>query len=287
LVKSMTGYGKGEGDGLSVEMRSVNHKFLDLSLKLPRGLLPLESRLKRYISERISRGRVDVYITRNGEETPRSLKLDTEAAKRYMELLNELKGMFDLPGEINLEMLASYKDIMTEEEVALDMEEAWAALQRPLDECIKGLDEMRAREGEALVSDILERAKLVEDAFGFVESRSPEVVKDYAKRLSERIAKIAEGVSVDQDRLATEVALYADRCDVTEEVVRGRSHIAQLRSMLKEGGAIGRKVDFLLQELNREINTVGSKASDQEISHRVVEVKSELEKIREQVQNIE
>ena len=193
MVKSMTGYGKGEGGGFLVEMRSVNHKFLDLSMKLPRGLLPLESRLKRAVSEQISRGRVDVYITRGGgEEEPRALRLDTVAAKRYIELLTELKGMFDLPGEIDLEMLTSFKDIVTEAEVEEDMEAVWTLLQGPLGDCIKALDAMRAQEGAALVTDILERAKTIEDAFGFVEGRTPEVVRDYARKLAE-ICALAPG----------------------------------------------------------------------------------------------
>lgn len=288
MLKSMTGYGKEEGGGFVVEMRSVNHKFLDLSVKLPRDMLPLENRLKRAVSEKFSRGRMEVYVTRGGkDEVRRALRLDTDAAKQYIALLSDLKTMFDLPGEIDLGLLTSFKDIVSEEEVAEDVEQVWGELKGPLAACMDALDAMRREEGTALGSDINDRAGFIASRLDDVEAKAPTVVSDYAKKLRERVARIAEGVDLDRDRLHQEVAIYADRCDITEELVRGRSHLGQLKTLLKEGGPVGRKMDFLIQELFREINTIGSKASDREIAHKVVEAKAELEKIREQVQNIE
>jgi len=288
MVNSMTGYGKGEGGGFVVEMRSVNHKFLDLSLKLPKDLLGLEGRLKKALGEKFSRGRLDVYIYRGGEEKPKkNLKLDLDAARQYIGLLTELKDTFDLAGDIDINLLASYGDIVTEEETSEDIDELWAALEGPLGECGDSLEKMRADEGAALADDIVNRTAGIAVNLDEVEKRSPLVVADYAKKLAERVAKLSEGIDLDKDRLHQEVAIYADRADVTEELVRGRSHIRQLTDLLEKGGAVGRKLDFLLQEINREVNTIGSKASDRDIAHRVVEMKAELEKIREQVQNIE
>ena len=288
MLRSMTGYGKEEGGGLTVEMRSVNHKFLDISIKLPRGLFPLENRLKRAVSERFSRGRMDVFVGRaGGEEGRRALRLDAEAARQYILLLGDLKAAFDLPGEIDLRLLAGYKDVVAEEDVPEDAEKTWEALKGPLGACMSALDAMRREEGATLGADIEARAGLIASMLDEIETRAPAVVTDYARRLRERVASLAEGVELDADRLHQETALYADRCDVTEELVRARSHLARLKALLGEDGPAGRRMDFLLQELFREINTIGSKASDKDIAHRVVEAKAELEKIREQVQNIE
>lgn len=288
MIRSMTGFGKGEGGGFVVEMRSVNHKFLDVSLKLPKSILPLEGRLKRSIAEKFSRGRIDVYLTRGGgEEAPRGLKLDLDAAKQYIALLSELKNMFDLPGDIDLGLLASYRDVITEVEVTEDMEATWAALAAPLSMSMEALDGMRLEEGKALAADVRERAAAIGYSLNVVEERAPLVLKEYTAKFKERVEKLASGAGLDEDRLMLEVAIYADRCDITEEIVRARSHLAQLEKMLSEGGPVGRKMDFLLQEINREINTIGSKSSDYEIASKVVEMKGELEKIREQVQNIE
>ena len=289
MIKSMTGFGKGEGGGFVVEMRSVNHKFLDLSIKLPRQLLPLEGRVKKVISERFSRGRVDVYVTRGGAEEPaRELRLDTSAAAQYIKILMELKDTFSLPGEVDMTLLTAYgKDIVTEAEIEEDIEAAWPLLETAIAGSMDGLAAMRAVEGETLAADISVRAAAIGSNITEVGKRAPQVVTEYAAKLKDRVKKLSEGVDVSEDRLAQEVALFADRCDITEEIVRAGSHLAQLDTMLKEDVAVGRKMDFLIQEINRELNTIGSKASDQDMARRVVEMKSELEKIREQAQNIE
>jgi uncharacterized protein (TIGR00255 family) len=195
--------------------------------------------------------------------------------------------MFDLPGDIDLSMMASLKEIVSEEEVTEDLDNAWSSLDAPLTDCMDALDEMRLREGAALAEDLRERVRVIAASIDVVEGRAPVVVTEYARKLKERVARLAEGIELDRDRLHQEVAVYADRCDVTEEIVRGRSHISQLTGLLGSNGPVGRKMEFLLQEMNREVNTIGSKALDTEISHQVVEAKAELEKIREQVQNIE
>ncbi len=288
MIRSMTGFGKGEGGGFVVEMRSVNHKFLDIAPRLPKILSPLEARLKKAIGERFSRGRIDVFVTSGGsEEGPRALKLDVPAAKQYIELLSELKSRFGLPGEVDLNMVGSLKDIIIVQEETGDVEALWAALEAPLREAMDALERMRAEEGANLGADIRSRSRNISLGLDEVAKRSPEVVREYQAKLKERVEKLAQGIELDGERLAQETALMADRCDITEEVVRGRSHLAQLTRMLDDGGPVGRKLDFLIQEINRELNTIGSKASDFEIARRVIEMKSEMEKIREQVQNIE
>ena len=288
MIRSMTGFGKGEGGGFVVEMRAVNHKFLDLSFKMPKDMLALENRLKRAVSERFSRGRIDIFITRGGsDETPKSLRLDTAAATNYMGLLTDLKNLLRLPGEISLELVASHKDVFAEVEEAEDMDAVWQSITSPLDAAMDALDAMRVAEGVALASDIKERADKLAGNMDSVEKLAPAVVSEYARKLRERIEKLASGVELSQDRIVQEVAIFADRADITEEIVRGRSHFGQLNTMLREGGPVGRKMDFLIQEINREVNTIGSKASDKDIAKVVVEMKSELEKVREQVQNIE
>jgi len=288
MIYSMTGYGKGEGGGFVVEMRSVNHKFLDLSMKLSRDLGPLEARIKKVMGEAFSRGRIEVYVYRGGKEEPtRALRLDMEAAQQYIGLLSELKKHFDLPGEVDLKLLSSYGDIVKAEEVTEDAEQVWAAILPPITACCDALKNMRADEGAALALDIRGRAAAIAANIVEVEKHAPAVVTEYQKKLKERVEKLTGGMELDRDRLHQEVALLADRCDVTEEIVRARSHLRQLDDMLSTGGPIGRKLDFLLQEINRELNTIGSKASDKGIAIRVVEMKAELEKVREQAQNIE
>ncbi|MHB8174772.1 MAG: YicC/YloC family endoribonuclease [Nitrospirota bacterium] len=288
MIKSMTGFGKGEGGGFVVEMRSVNHKFLDIAPRLPKSLSPLEARLKKAVGERFSRGRIDVFVTSGGsEEGPKALKLDIQAAKQYIGLLSELKSQFGLSGEVDLNMVGSLKDIIIFQEETGDLEAVWSSLEAPLKEAMNALERMRAEEGVNLDADIRSRALSISLGLDEVAKRSPEVVKEYQAKLKDRVEKLAQGVELDGDRLAQEAALMADRCDITEEIVRGKSHLAQLHKMLDEGGPVGRKMDFLIQEINRELNTIGSKASDFEIARRVIEMKSEMEKIREQVQNIE
>ncbi len=288
MIRSMTGFGKGEGGGFVVEMRSVNHKFLDIAPRLPKALSPLEGRLKKAIGERFSRGRIDVFVTSGGsEEGPRALKLDVPAAKQYIELLSELKSRFGLPGEVDLNMVGSLKDIIIVQEETSDMEALWAALEAPLSEAMNALERMREEEGANLDADVRSRSRNISLGLDDVSKRSPEVVKEYQAKLRDRVEKLSQGMELDGERLAQETALMADRCDITEEIVRGKSHLAQLDKMLGDGGPVGRKLDFLIQEINRELNTIGSKASDFEIAKRVIEMKAEMEKIREQVQNIE
>jgi len=288
MIKSMTGYGKSSGGGYTVEMRSVNHKFLDVSVKMPREVLALEARLKKAAGDRLSRGRVDVFINRDpGVGGGRNYSLNREAADQYVSLLRELKDSFGLDGEVDLGLLASFREIVTEDEASEDLEDVWTGLSRGVNEALDSLAAMRAEEGSTLYGDILSRADSLLGMVDAIEARSPEVVKAYAERLRERVAELAEGVGLDEARLAQEVALMAERSDITEEVVRFRSHISQLRDMLDSDGPVGRKMDFLMQELNREANTMGSKSPDTEIAHTVVEIKAELEKIREQVQNVE
>jgi len=288
MVRSMTGYGSGSGGGYTVEVRSVNHKFLDLSVKMPRAIAALESNIKKAVSERFSRGRFDVYVNLEAEGRPRRrFSLDSSAAGQYIGLLTELSERFELSGELDLGLVAGFKELIVEEEETPDMDEVWAVLQPVLEGCLASLAVMREREGAVLAKDISARGVTISDKISAVESRAPQAVSEHAEKLRERIARLAEGVQLDDDRLQQEIALLADRSDVTEEIVRGRSHLELLGRLLGSEEPAGRKMDFLIQEINREVNTIGSKASDTEIAHLVVDMKSELEKIREQVQNIE
>jgi len=288
MIKSMTGYGKSSGGGYTVEMRSVNHKFLDVSVKMPREVLALEARVKKEAGERLSRGRLDVFINReSGAESARSYSLNREAAAQYVSLLRELKEGFGLEGEVDLGLLASFREIVTEDEASEDLEDVWGGLAAGVNEALDSLTAMRAEEGSSLHADIITRADSLLGMVAAIEARSPEVVRAYAERLRERVTELAEGVGLNEERLAQEIALMAERSDITEEVVRFRSHVSQLKDMLESDGPVGRKMDFLMQELNRETNTMGSKSQDTRIAHTVVEIKAELEKIREQVQNVE
>jgi len=288
MIKSMTGFGKASGGGYTVEMRSVNHKFLDVSIRMHRDVMALENRVKKAVGERLSRGRVDVFINRDATSAgTRSYSLNRDAATQYLTVLNELKETFGLGGEIDLGLMASFGDIVSEDEASADLEEVWAGLSGAISDALDSLAVMRTEEGAALARDVLGRSDTLLGMVDTIAGRSPEVVKEYSLRLKERVSEIAAGVTVDEGRLAQEIALMAERSDITEEVVRFRSHISQLKAMVDTDGPVGRKMDFLMQELNREANTMGSKSQDTEIAYTVVDIKAELEKIREQVQNVE
>lgn len=289
----MTGYGRSESlfqnRIFSVEIKSLNHRFLEVFVRLPSTLSSLEPDIKKRIADRFSRGRIEAVVRMDAEpgEGEKRVELNLPIIRNYHDQLVNLKRELNLSGEITLESLTGIKDAVIYTEESLDPARVWEGLQGVLDAAMTALEEMRVREGESIGSDLLRRVELMSRHMEKIRERAPQVVLEYRKKLSDRIRELAEDIALDENRLSQETAIMADRSDITEEIIRFASHTEQLTGLLKGNEAVGRKIDFLLQEMNREANTVGSKSNDAEISQRVVEVKTELSRLREQVQNIE
>ena len=292
MIKSMTGYGRVvallDGRNIVVEAKSVNHRFLEISLRTPSALFPLEMEYKKKIGERFKRGRIDVSIRLEGEGADTSkVNLNLEIAHNYFDVLSRLQAEFYLQEPITLKSLTVFRDIFTppsETELSPDF---LSRVEKTLQEALSMLVNMRQDEGIVLYSDMDMRLKAITKILEMIRLRAPQVVLEYQKRLADRIKELTAGYALDDTRLAQEVAIMADRCDITEEIVRMQSHISQFETLLQSEDAEGKKIDFLLQEMNREINTIGSKSNDAEITRQVIEAKSELGKVREQAQNIE
>jgi uncharacterized protein (TIGR00255 family) len=288
----MTGYGRVEGlcDGrnIIVEAKSVNHRFLEIALRMPASLYPLEMEYKKKIAERFKRGRIDVSIRLEGEGSETSkVNVNMDIARGYFDVLSRMKTEFNIQEPVSIKSLISFRDIFTPS-VENQLDAAFLnSVEKMLQEALSILVNMRQDEGIVLFSDMQMRLQAIGEIMGEIRLRAPQVVLEYQKRLSERIRELTAGLELDAGRLAQEVAVMADRCDITEEIVRMQSHIGQFEALLQSDEAEGRKIDFLLQEMNREINTIGSKGNDVEIARQVIEVKSELGKLREQAQNIE
>ena len=292
MIKSMTGYGRGEWQEgerhVEVEVKSFNHRYLDVSPHLPRRLNSLEAQVRNLIKQRVSRGRVEVSVqTDDSSLVEQKLELDTALAQDYHLALKTLQQELGIPGEIRLETLANFRDIFTRKEVETDLEKEWAFLQIALEAALRNLEQMRRDEGLALRGDFLGRLTAIGEMTREIEKKAPLALEASRDRLAQRVQELSRGIPVDEVRLAQEVAYLAERSDITEELVRIRSHLNQFREMLDDSEPAGRKLEFLLQEVNREANTIGSKASDAGIAQVAVGIKSELEKMREQVQNVE
>ena len=291
----MTGYGRAEktisGRTITAEVRSVNNRYLDCNIRMPRLYLFAEEGMKSLVQGTISRGKVDVFLTVvNNEGEALSVKVNEALAKSYLAALRRLREL-DGGGQVEwivpVTQLARFQDVLTVEKQEEDTERAAQEISAVLAEALADFDQMRAREGEKLKEDILSRAAVIEEKVALVEERSPQTVSEYRAKLEARMNEVLSNTQLDPARILTEAAIFADKVAVDEETVRLRSHIGQLREMLDKGGAIGRKLDFLIQEFNREANTIGSKSGDIEIARQVLDIKAEIEKIREQVQNIE
>ena len=292
MVKSMTGYGRAEetfnGCTITVELRSVNNRYLDCNVRIPRLYLFAEDAIKTRVQNTISRGKVDVFVTLDNAGAERvNVSVNKAVADGYYAALTELAREYGLSNDISVSLLSRFPDVLLAEKAEDDVEQMAKDICSVLDRALADFDQMRTREGERLQNDILSRAALIEDKVSLVEERSPQTVSEYRTRLENRMNEVLSNTQIDPARILTEAAIFADKVAVDEETVRLRSHIGQLREMLAKGGATGRKLDFLIQEFNREANTIGSKCSDITIARHVVDVKAEIEKIREQVQNIE
>jgi uncharacterized protein (TIGR00255 family) len=291
MIKSMTGYGRADavynGRMIVVESKSVNHRFLEIFLRLPASLQPLEMEYRKIISEIIKRGRLEVAVKIDDPESNRRVNLNLDLAREYYNALNVLKQEFQLESTDLLRTLAGFRDIFTPpEDPALDAD-FLAVVKRTVVESVSALARMRQEEGISLYEDMVMRLRNISEMMRQIKVRAPLVVLEYQKRLAERVRDLTAGHALDEARLAQEVALMAERLDVTEEVVRMQSHLSQFEALLQNDISEGKRIDFLLQEMNREINTLGSKAGDVEITRLVIETKSELGKLREQAQNIE
>ena len=289
---SMTGYGsaKGsvEGQEITVELKSVNNRYLDCSVRLPRNFLFAEDTVKQAVSAGVSRGKVDVFVSAQAsQDSGTVVSVNEELARGYRDAVARIAETLGLESGLNAFSLARFPDVLTVERCELDKDNAAAALSDITAKAVEEFNAMREREGERLRRDMLGKLETIEELVSVVEERSPQTVKEYRERLEARLRDILADRSLDEQRVITEAAIFADRTAVDEETVRLRSHIAQFRTMLEEGSPIGRKMDFLVQEFNRESNTIGSKCSDASLAKVVVDLKSEIEKIREQLQNVE
>lgn len=292
MIRSMTGYGRAQQtiDGMDItfEIKSVNHRYYEYSSRLPRAYGFLDDKIKSHLQRMVSRGKVDVYLYIETTDAPGSdVTVNHSLAKAYIDAYQELEKTYGLRYDVSVSVLARNPDILTVHKTAEDEEAVWAAVRTVVDEAVARFVAMRETEGERMKADVLSRRETILSAVEKVEERSPQTVKEHMDKIVTRMHELLESASVDEQRLLTEAAIFADKIAVAEETVRLRSHLDQLAQMLESDEAIGRKLDFLVQEINRETNTIGSKASDVTIARIVVDMKAEIEKIREQIQNIE
>ena len=292
MLKSMTGYGRETAQSsqwkVTVEMKSVNNRFLDVVVKMPKQYNPLEDNVKKEISAVLHRGHVEAYITvEEVGESKQNIVADTDLAIAYCNAVKEIAAATGISNQINISDIASYYGVLTAQKEESDLDELWFTMSDAVKGSLHQLYEMRVAEGAILAKDLRSRLDRLADMKEEIAVRSPLVVLDYREKLAGRIQEVLKEVEIDQDKLLNEVAFFADKADIAEELTRLGSHFEQFQANLLKDEPVGRKLDFILQEINREINTIGSKANDAQISHLVIEAKGELEKIREQVQNFE
>ncbi len=292
MIRSMTGYGRFEGviDGRNVvfEIKAVNHRFLELSCRTPRGCGFIEETIKNLVSGYVTRGKADVFVSIDADDNvPAEVTVNHSLASGYVNALKQLRDEYSLADDISVSLIARYPDVLTVHKTPQHEEKLCKRTKEAGTKALEAFIEMREREGEKLREDVLSRCDSIIEVVEDIEKRSPELVEEYRQKLYDRISEVLNDSTVDPQRILTEAAIFADKTAVAEETVRLRSHISQFREMLQSDKPVGRKLDFLVQEMNREANTIGSKVSDAELAHKVVDIKSEIEKIREQIQNIE
>lgn len=292
MIRSMTGYGSAEeilgGRNIRVEIKSVNHRYFEYTARVPRNCGFLEDRLKRLLSGAISRGKVEVGVTiQTVEGVDEAISINRDVVKNYVEALRSVKNEFDLTDDLSLSSIAKLPDVFTVVKAETDEEALWSDIESVAKKALAAFVEGREAEGERLKADVLQKIAFIEEKVSFIEKRSPETVKEYRARLYDKMREVLENNQIDEGRILQEAAVYADKVAVDEETVRLRSHMQELRKTLDKSEPIGKSLDFRIQEVNRETNTIGSKCSDAAIADTVIEMKNTIEKIREQIQNIE
>ena len=292
MIKSMTGFGRCEvaenSRKFTVEMKAVNHRYLDVNIKMPKMLNFFESAIRNELKNYISRGKVDIFISyEDMSEKTSTVRYNKELAGEYLAYLRQMAADFGLDNDIRVSTLSKYPDVLSMEETGIDEEELWKELQKAVVGAVKMFVDTRIVEGEHLRDDLIEKLDGMLKLVDFISERSPQIIAEYRRKLEDKVRELLGDTAVDEGRLLTEVTIFADKVCVDEEIVRLRSHIETTKKTLLEGGSIGRKLDFIAQEMNREANTILSKANDLEISNRAIELKTEIEKVREQIQNIE
>ncbi len=292
MIKSMTGFGRSERvtkeRRILVEMKAVNHRFCDISVKLPKKLNFLENDIRNFLKDHIQRGKVDVFITYE-DYSGQDVKViyNHELAAQYIEYLKSMQMEFGLANDIDATSIGRFADVFTIEDQGIDEEAVWEELKGCLSEAVEHFVQAREIEGEKLVTDLMDKLTNMQTMVSYIESESPKIIEEYKKKLTEKIAELSQNLEIEQQRIATEVTIFADKVCVDEEIVRLKSHIEGAKQILTEGGSVGRKLDFLVQEMNREANTILSKSNALHISNKGIDLKTEIEKVREQIQNIE
>lgn len=292
MIKSMTGFGRCEvlkdSRKFTVELKSVNHRYLDVNIRMPKKLNFFETSIRTLLKSYADRGKVDIFITYEDlSQSQVSVKYNAALAAEYLKYLNQMAEEFSLDNDVRVSTLSRYPEVFTMEECSEDEDELWNGLKEALEGAFSQFVEMRTKEGERLKEDILLKLDLLSEQIRFIEERSPQIIAEYRTKLEEKTRELLEDTQIDDNRIAAEVILFADKICTDEEVVRLKSHIQHMKETLEESNGIGRKLDFIAQEMNREANTILSKANDLDISNRAISLKTEIEKIREQIQNIE
>lgn len=293
MVKSMTGFGRatseeGSNHIFSLEIKSVNHRYLDLNIRMPKSMISLEERIRKIVNERLNRGKVDIFVNyKNYGQSDTTAKVNTTLADNYVRCLEELQSRYNLKDDLSVSLIARFPDVITLEEKEENLEELWGDILPLLNKALGTIIAMREVEGNKLAEDIISKCNEIEQWIKTIEEKSMLVVEAYRQKLQERIQDLLGNVEIDENRLATEVAIFADKATIDEEITRLYSHLKQMRDTLKLNEPIGRKLDFIVQEMNRETNTIASKSTDLKITNIVINIKNMIEKIREQIQNIE
>ena len=292
MIKSMTGFGRSESitqeRKIVIEMKSVNHRYCDLNIKMPKKFNFFEAAIRNHLKKYIGRGKVDIFITyEDYTESNVCVKYNAELAKEYVRYLQQMSEDFALKSDLSAVSLSRFPEVLTLEEQSIDTDELWKELVVCLDEAATQFVKSRTKEGETLKQDLIAKLDGMIDMVDYIESVSPSLIESYRKRLEDKVKELLDGTAIDESRIATEVTIYADKICVDEETVRLRSHIENTKAILLEGGNVGRKLDFIAQEMNREANTILSKADSLDVSNKAIDLKTEIEKVREQIQNIE
>jgi uncharacterized protein (TIGR00255 family) len=292
MIKSMTGFGRSEltegARKIVVEIKAVNHRFCDINIKMPKKISFFETSIRAYLKKYIERGKIDIFITyEDMTENNVALQYNNELASEYVRYFNIMAENFGLENKLTPAVLGGFPDIFTLEEQTIDEEELWSLIEKGLSEAAEKFVASRIAEGENLKNNLMEKLDNMESSVDYIETVSPQLVTEYRQKLTDKVNELLNGAAVDENRIATEVVIYADKICVDEETVRLKSHIDTTRKILEAGGSVGRKLDFIAQEMNREANTILSKANSLDVSNRAIELKTDIEKVREQIQNLE